>query len=433
MSASGMAANRSSVPDGKNLALMRFLLTALTLASSLISFVAYTLLLRSFGASSEVDRLFLASSVPVSLAGFVSGVMVYWLPPLLIRDSAENHSRYVSHLNRIVVVVVALSMLIPMMLLANSRQLATMQAAFIVISGLNVMGTVLVCTAQARSRYLKTGAYSTIVSLGLVAGVSAAVWLSNVWLVVIGQFCGSLLGWMWLASTLQVRVFTPGNERQPLVVSSAMVGNLLAIVLATMGFTLFPAIDALLSGQLAQGSLSIMSYAQKVIVALSTAVSLGAHVIGARRSHDVLREGGLPKLRAEARREVIQIVAFSMATLFAYELIGRNLLGVVLTSASMRAEDVNKLADCLRGMLIGLGPMAAMPYLFRVYYSVNIFRLPAVVGPSIAVGYALISAFLIPYFEIQALPIAYAVVWWMALALCVFCLSRRSLKTPCVV
>lgn len=60
---------------------VRLLLTSLTLGSSLLSFAGYTLFLKYLGTSPRVDALFFASSVPLAIAGTLSGVLLYLLPP----------------------------------------------------------------------------------------------------------------------------------------------------------------------------------------------------------------------------------------------------------------------------------------------------------------------------------------------------------------
>ena len=62
----------------------RITLTVVTLISSALSFLGYTLLLKYLGASKAVDQLFFAGSIPLSVAGVITGVLLYLLPARLV-------------------------------------------------------------------------------------------------------------------------------------------------------------------------------------------------------------------------------------------------------------------------------------------------------------------------------------------------------------
>jgi peptidoglycan biosynthesis protein MviN/MurJ (putative lipid II flippase) len=407
----------------------RVLLTALTLLSSLTSFMAFTLLLRQLGASADVDQLFLAASVPISLAGVATGVLLYLLPPRLVQVAEAVQASITRTLGLGFATITAVSLCVVLgCALARSEHLFwILLASFACTACLTVLTTLASCVAQARGVYLQTGVAPMLNSASLLVGALLAIAWKAAWLMAVGQFVGTLLTSAWMTRAL--RLDWRRVSRQDLDIGWSglrpLRPHVVAISLGTLAFTLFQPIDAALCAQLGNGALSVMSYAQRVLVAVSTLVSLGSHVIAARSSHDAMRMGGLPALRRQANRETVRIVGFGLVTWLAYLAGGRQLLALLLSASAMSALDLARLLDCLQWMLLGVGPMAAMPYLFRVFYSIGHHVSPAVFGMAVPIVYGLVAWAALARTGILSLAYAYSLAWWLALLASSFWLNRR--------
>ena len=406
----------------------RVLLTALTLLSSLTSFAAYTLLLRQLGASEAVDLLFYAASVPMATAGLASGVLLYLLPPRFTRTPPRMQAATVRGLSNAVLLVLLLATLLAaaMLLGGRSPMFWLVWTGFVWAAGLSLMMTAATCVAQARAAYLPTGTAPMLASVGLFLGVVAAVLSRLEWLMPVGQLLGMLVATTWLFRRMRLSA-RPMSRRQGVLALAGLRplrGHAVAITLATTAFTLFQPIDTALCSMLGSGALSVMAYAQRVLVAVSTVISLGAHAIAARTSHDTYRSGGHAALCRQANRESTRIVGMGLAVAALYWLgLDRVLVGV-LSSAQMSAADVDTLRSCLGWMLLGVGPMATAPYLFRVFYAIAQHAKPACIGVCVPVVYGALALAMLPSLGILALALAYALVWWLALLAALLWLNR---------
>jgi len=413
----------------------RVALTALTLLSSVFSFAAYTLLLKFLGNTVAVDRLFFASSVPLSVAGVTTGVLLYLLPPQLARQDGATQEATLRVLALAVVCLCALCAALAAVctVATQSHSFWALLFGFSNIAGMLVLATLGTCMAQVRGQYLATGVAPLLTAAGLLAGTVAGIVFRLEWLLVIGQWLGAAaaLSWLTLALRLPLRSNPKTDWLRCVDVLAPMRRYVAMIALGTIAFTLFQPIDAALCSQLDGGSVSIMSYAQRVLVAVSTVVSMGAHAIAARTSHDALRTGGSAALRRLANRECRQIVGFGLASWVAYQAGGDHLLAALFSASKMSISDQARLQECVRWMLIGAGPMAAMPYLFRVFYTAGVYRLPAVLGAATALGYAAIALLLLQRFGLLAMAYAYALVWWLTLAAALLWLNSRAMAPPC--
>lgn len=412
----------------------RLALTTLTLLSSFFSFAAYTLLLKYLGASEQVDALFYAASVPLSVAGVSSGVLLYLLPSRLTQLNQRNQDATILSLGLLVLgICVTASVFAMVMWVADQRaSFWLIWLAFANTASVLLLITLATCIAQARAAYLPTGVAPLLTSSGLLLGALGAISTLFEWLLVAGQWAGSMAGLWWLVRGLQIRLH--GRIAVAFLRSKkALVplrSHAFSIALGTSAFTLFQPIDAALCTQLGSGSVSIMSYAQRVLVAVGTAISLGAYAIAARSSHDALKAGGHAALCRQTNKEARRVVAFGLIVWVSYKLGGGYVLATLLSSSTMSGEDLASLLDCVNWMLLGVGPMAAMPYIFRVFYAVSSFGKPAVLGVCTVTLYTALAWFLLGHYEILAMAYAYAAVWWLILVISLIWLNQLPSKCP---
>jgi peptidoglycan biosynthesis protein MviN/MurJ (putative lipid II flippase) len=405
-------------------------LTALTLLSSLISFAGYTVFLRYLGGSGRVDLIFYASSVPTSLAAVLSGTLLYLLPPTLLRLTERNQISTLRVLSRVIVAGAALVVLIAtlFLLLRNEKVFWILLIGFVVVAASSLLSTLTVCLAQVRGAYLLTAVSSFISSVGVLSGAVVAIWLQVSWLIVVGQLLGLIAAVWWLRRALLTNRF--GDRQKHWLIGLGALAPIRAhtgaILLGTTAFTLFQPIDAALCTRLGPGAVTTMAYTQRLVVAAATAISLGAYVTAARTSYEAVKAGNVKELCSQANREVGRIALFGLIGWVTYVFIGKGILGFLLATTSMSPEDLTRLLDTVKWMLLGMGPMAAMPYLFRVFYSFREFRVPAALGLGIVCGYAVLAFALLHRLGILSLPIAYTSVWWCALAVSLKWLPRAA-------
>ena len=406
----------------------RLVLTAMTLAGSLLSFVGYTLFVRQMGASAHVDALFYASSVPLAMAGTCSGVFLYLLPPFLTSlDSAAQDS-----VARAVAATLMGAGFIACLGVAawsfakGDALFALLLVGFIVTAVATAVATIAICISQARGAYLVSGAVPFIAASGLLCGALAAVYWRTEWLLLIGQLLGAMASLA--VASRSAGLFRAVSIRRDIWNGASALQTLrphaLDIAMGTMAFTLFQPIDAALCSLLGGGAMTTMAYALRVIVAVGTTVSMGAFAVAARAARDTLERDGSRGVRALALREVTRICAFGLAVWSIYALGADRWVVNFLQSAALPPADAERLAKVLYWTLLGVGPMATVPYLFRIFYSLSMYAAPARIGICIPVAYGALAWLGLPRLGLVALACAFAAVWWCALGACLIVLSR---------
>ncbi len=392
----------------------------MTLGSSLASFAAYTLLLQHLGASARVDMLFYAASVPMAVAGMMSGVLLYLLPPRLTQIDSGKQLAVATILGAVFIGLTGTSAAVALTAAhaLNTGLFGWLLVGFILTGGLSILSTIAICVAQARGAYLESGIAPLVASSGLLSGALAAIWWRQEWLLLAGQLAGTGLS-LWLvargfgfgASTRVPRIWQVGAASL-----APLRRHALSITMGTLAFSFFQPIDAALCSRLDSGSLTVMAYSLRVIVATGTAISLGAFAIAARVSHDTYLAGGLPALRRMANLEVMRIIALGFTVWLIYIVGGDALLIGLFSASNMPAANVERLRSCLEIMLLAAGPMTAVPYLFRLFYSLADYHKPALIGVCVPLLYGGVAWLLLPGHQILALAYSFTLVWWLAFA-----------------
>ncbi|MFY9510925.1 MAG: lipid II flippase MurJ, partial [Rubrivivax sp.] len=125
-----------------------------------------------------------------------------------------------------------------------------------------------------------------------------------------------------------------------------------------------------------------------------------------------------------------RILIAGAAVWIAYQVLGRTLLSFLLGTGAMPPNDLERLLDCISWMLCSAPAMAAIPYLFRLQYTLNDYRWPAYIGGAVPLVYGATSSLLLPRLGLLALPLALAVAWWLALGGAMLALRKNRGSSP---
>ena len=105
-------------------------------------------------------------------------------------------------------------------------------------------------------------------------------------------------------------------------------------------------------------------------------------------------------------------------------------MSLLFSGSIMTDLDSERLANCLRWMLLGSGPMAAMPYLFRIFYAMQSYKRPAILGVTTITMYSALSWVMLPAFDVKAMAYSYAIVWWTTLIVAIIWLNSGITSSP---
>ncbi len=409
----------------------RLIITILNLSANLISFMSHSVIIKHFGADATLDAINGFGSIPLACVGIFSAVVLYIFPTAFMQMSYSSQEETAKGIGLLSAIFLIFFTFAAGAVLGQlwSQHTTLLSVYFSIIAALIISTSLLNCLSQSRGNYLKSGFAGVIQNTGLMLGALIAIECQNVVLYLVGQIAGLLIALSYsfahlkLKMTLNTDVLTLGLRTiQPMVQRGLM------ILIGVLGFTLFQPIDAILCSGLNIGSLNLMLYSQRVLVATSTVISFGSYQIAARSIYMNLNQYGADSVLRTVKREILRFIALGIFACLAFGLVGKFVLEILLAGAKFSDSDLEKLNCVVLRMLLGLGPMAATPYLFRVSYTFGDYKTPAVIGVTVPVIYVLCGSQFVHVYGPIALSYAYSISWWIGLILMTYLLSNKLMS-----
>lgn len=411
---------------------VNILLALLSALSSAVSFGSYLLLFWYFGPHIQLDSLFRASAGPTAIGGIVSAVFLAAIPTTLTGKSSAEQNQFIGETSVKVWAwsCVGMAGLIGAMFYVGFSLTGWMALVYIPTSAMFLMSTLTSALCQARGAFLYSLVPSILTSTGLAAGCVLAVALNNVWWVPLLHLSGAALPVGWRRTVL------PAFRKFKLIDSLLRwhrkqkkgLLHALHVLAATLPFTLFQPMDAILSSQMPVGALSILTLSQRILVAYGTIISVGVCTTAAFRSHGLLLDGGEAAVKRDAFRKAIEICGLGLFGAFVFWCIRDSCMNEFARVAGKSATGATELFHVVGIMLLGCGPMAAIPFLVRISYRLNNYIIPAILGGLIPLTYLSLGLWIVGIFGLLGIAWIYVALWWASLLLILVWMHRSS---PC--
>lgn len=420
---------------------VRAVLTALSLTGSLLSFYAYALLMRGFGAGHELDTYFAASSLPIAVAGLIIACLFYFLPPKFAACGPAYAIQLVRGFTQLAVLggligASVVSAWVLVLLVVGARPVFDSALGIglvaIAVSTIMIVQSVHAAYANTNGKYVAASLSGFAGFAGFAVGALIAVYTGHVVLALAGQAVGLLSGIL-LINFLTTKA-GPNIGLGELVKSAqaAITTERAAwawILAGSTAFSLFPVIDAALVRGLGEGALSAMAFCQKLTFAVATMISLGGYAISARTVSVGIISHGLPATLALVERELLPIVASCAAVTLGFALAGPWLLELVFGGSRIAPDQLAEVHQLVTLTMVATGAMAGLPILFRVLYSIGAYRAAAIAGLSVIATYAWGGFELSRHVGVTGFAIAYTLAWWPVLIGLLFWLRYRSARS----
>lgn len=421
---------------------VRATITTLSLGASLVSFLAYTHLIRSFGAGSTIDGFFAAANMPAAISGLCSAALYYVLPPALVKQARVGRIELVVGLSLKAILFIAVG-LVALCVVALLRQgeldgppgsleSSLLTATFVVVAGLSIAQTCAATMANTDGRYTAAAVSGFTGVFGLAIGSILATRSSTLVLMPAFQSIGLAIGLVvGFGSSVKVIPAALGRAwSNSFAFLKGFGRSWIWILGGAAAFSTFPAIDLYIAPIAGEGALTIVTYGQKLMVAAGTFVSFGAHAISAKEISEIIKARGLRSCLRYLTIDLRRCIAIGLSLSIAFWLVGAPLLAIVFSQRSVATEHLSMLHGLLSLMLIGVGAMALVPIFFRVMYSLGTYRLAALFGFGVPVIYSIVSYALVHGSGIRAFGYAYAATWGLTAFVIWAWLTRRAKRDP---
>lgn len=397
----------------------------LSALGSLVSFLNQLVIAHLFGAGADLDAYFVGISLPLMIAALAGGVLGYQIVPALQHEDGKGG--FDGALRALLLGIGGISLVISLVGMATATWLVPMigqepnpsrdlavEAARIAWSWLPsaAVGAILTGALHVRGRFALATAVQSLPAVGAMIGCLLGHRTPGVVSLAWGQLGGYLamlvLLYLQLAPVSQALRWT--QTRRLMREGPLALGALLV-------FVIYPFSDAIWGPVAGSSGVSLLGYAQRLIVGFSGLAVVGATTVifprlakhASANAHNVLQSD-----LARALRVMFAFIAPG-ATVFAA--LALPIVQFLLVRGAFSEADAQNLATLLPSMLVGMVAMSGMGLVFKALFAQGQVKRAALFSLTGALIYFSASGGLVHPLGLPGIGLAYALTWWIILGI----------------
>lgn len=395
-----------------------------------VAFVSQLVFARTFGAGVEFDSYLVAISLPLTIAGLGGGVLGFQVVPALTGRPREGFDATLVGMGlglgglALAVAAIGLGALpwtVPLLtgrMPLESRPLV-MQASVVAWCWLPlaVIGAVLTGGLHVRQKFaaatLPQGFPALGAMLGCLFGHEALGVNSLAW--------GQLAGYLAMVGCLLVAL-RPTTGRPDWTGTGSLLRDAPLALAALLVFVIYPLPDAVFGARAGVAGVSLLGYAQRLVVGFSGLAVVGATTVIFPRLANRAAQGEHAALKDDIARGLRIMLVCMMPAAAVLATLALPLVRFLFRRGAFGDDEAMALAGLLPWMFGGMVAMSCMSLSFKALFAQGRVRQAALLSSSCAALYFLLSALLVDRFGLRGIGAAYAATWWA-----LFLLILRSL------
>lgn len=420
---------------------LSIVVSALAVLRGILGFFNQLVLARLFGTTIEMDAYLAGMAIPDVLAGIGSSVFTFTIVPALGRYDQDNEGgRQLATTLFLLTSLLSLFVLVsgiligPMLLHGLAPNLAPEGLAKAVdisrwgwlIAGCSLLSSFLVSVHYSSKQFFVPSAVPLLAPSAMIVSALA---LSD-WVGVKSVAIGLLA-----ASISQVIFLLPGAIRRLTCVKPVLLDHpevigvlkrMVPAAVALLPFTTLQMIEVFWASKLGPGSISYLGYCEKIVVLLSVAIGYGVATVSFPDMVKDATMGRKEQVNATGMRRLRFILLTGVLMSVLIIALRIPLLKIGFQRGAFDESSTQGIASVLPWYLLGMIAIASINLLYRLYYAVDNFKTPAVIGVVMPVVYFGLSGLLSRYWSYIGIGIAFACSWWLMFVISTLLVGQRK-------
>ena len=392
-----------------------------------MSFFNQLVLASIFGAGSELDAYLVAISLPLTLVGLFSGVLSYQVVPALRREENTTGSSEASLRAMIwglgggaAVVALTGALLSPWLvpLLAPALQPVNRALAIKVSTvawgwlPLAVIGAVLTGGLHVRQKFTAATLLQPLPVLGAMIGCLVLHMSHGVLTLAWGQTAGYIVMVLAMFSSLRLKLGPHSWTQIRGIIREAPLA-----LAALLFFVFYPFSDAIWGALAGSAGVSLLGYAQRLVVGFAGIAVVGASTVLFPRLAQQAAAGNQAALRDDLGRTLRTILACMAPASAFLGVLALPIVQVIFVRGAFDLAQAHALAALLPWMFAGMIAMSGMALTFKALFAQGRVREAAAISICGAAVYFVLSGLFARPFGLPGIGAAYALSWWLVLFL----------------
>jgi putative peptidoglycan lipid II flippase len=403
-----------------------FIVFAINLLGSAVSFCNQLVIAGVYGAGADLGIYLVAISFPFTLAGLISGVLGYQVVPALGR--AENRGNGDSSLRGMLYAIGGTSILFaitgallsPWLLRLMAPALHPSATALAVKVSqvawawlpLGVMAAVLTAGLHTRQRFTIATLLQPLPIIGTLVACLAAHGNHGVVALAWGQLAGYIMLVLGLGAALRLKPGSPSWTQTQCIIREAplALGALLVFVISAFS-------DAVWGLHAGPSGVSLLGYAQRLVIAFAGIVITGATTVIFPRLSGHAAKGNTIAFRDDFDRSLRIMLECMVPVGAVLSVLALPIVQVVFVRRAFGQQEAHALGSLLHWMFLGMIPMSVMPLAFKALFAQGRTREAAGISLCGTASYFVLSGLLVGPFGLAGVGAAYVLSWWAVIIL----------------
>lgn len=409
--------------------------TILALLGSLVSFLGQIIIAHTYGAGVDLDAYLVGISLPLTVAGFTGGILGYQVVPALRREENASGSSDAALLGMLLglgggtalLAVVGISLapwLVPLLTqtLPVADQAVALQTSLIAWTWLPlaVIGAVLTGGLHVRHKFAVATLLQPLPPIGAMAGCLLGHQILGVKALAWGQLAGYLLMVLLLYLLRPLRGRPNWKQTRHILRESPLA------LTALLVFVIYPLPDAIWGSRAGTAGVSLLGYAQRLIVGFGGLAVVGFSTVLFPRLARQAAAGEHIAFTADLSRGLRIMLACMTPAAAVLGILALPIVRLLFLRGAFGELEVAALARLLPWMFGGMVAMSCMTLAFKALFAQGRVHLAAAYSATGAVIYVVLGGLLVGTFGLPGIGAAYAVTWWTVLGLAVRALQAAT-------
>lgn len=412
------------------------IVTILALFGSVVSFLGQIVVAHFFGAGAELDAYLVGISLPLTAAGLGAGILGYQVVPAL-RPGENTAGNSAASLLGLVLGLGGCATLLALAGILSSPWLvplltgtlpAASQPVVLQISRvawlwlpLAVVGAVLTGGLHVRQKFALATLLQPLPALGALIGcllghinhgVSALAW---------GQLAGYLVMVMILCA-----LSGPAPRRPDWQPTRRILREAPLALTALLVFVFYPLPDAIWGARAGIAGVSLLGYAQRLIVGFAGLAVVGAATVLFPRLARQAAAGAHTALKDDLSRSLRTLLACMAPAAAVLGVLALPIVRFIFVRGAFGEPEAVALAHLLPWMFGGMVAMSGMTLAFKALFAQGRVRQAAAFSATGAMLYSASAGLLVGTFGLPGIGAAYALAWWVVFGLAVRALQAST-------
>jgi putative peptidoglycan lipid II flippase len=413
----------------------RLLITFISLIGSGLSFFVSLGFARKYGVSIHYDAYLYALSTPTFVAALIGSLLTYGIVPVI---AAEKEDGVLVPSLIVAMAAVSIAFMVPLFFIGEaSRQfqqnlnqaypaIGTVLRLSWLIGALQVFLFMSNAIYHSKGKYIVPSTLSLLPYVGTLIAVITPQARNTPAIPIAGMLIGLVIAIGFSAWRLR-EYFTILSRVRVADIAKVISGNagFLSTILAVNTFSVVAIVDAQLAPRYGEGALSLLGYAQRIIVGLGNISTIGIFTVSGTTFASELKSNGIREFRKtvfQTLRSVAMISGIAAAIL----LILRLQAVMLIFGTGLEESQRKKLTDLMLVMIPGMIPMLVSTVGLRALMCLKDTKMAALAfGITWPLAYTVLIS-LLDGKQIKGFGLSYTISWTICLLILLVALHRQT-------